>query len=706
MTTATPDLASSTRGAKATSNFRLDIEGLRAIAVVFVVIWHAGVPQLPGGFIGVDVFFVISGFLMTGILYRELTTSGRILFLDFFARRVKRLIPASALTVAVTLIAAWLILPASRVLEIAYDAIAATLYVVNWRLSEGSVDYFAQDQTASPLQHFWSLSVEEQFYILWPLLLGAVAVLVAWGLFSSRTGITSALLVIFVASLVWSVVYTGDNAGRAYFVTTTRLWELALGGLVAVALAHRSSFPKALSICLSWAGLVAVVASGLFLTTEMPFPGWIALLPTLGTAALIAFTPSAGRGGPLLVLSLRPMTWLGSISYSLYLWHWPVLIFGAAVLTSAAREITVMEGLVLAALSVLPAWLSLKYVENPVRRADWTNASHQNTFFMALVATALPLALAMSMATTIRVEEPIRQAQSLPAAFLSGPSSDNAAPVGAAMLQPDPATSPSGEVQDIVDSVYPRPSDASASLPPHQRDGCHTDIESDAFEVCEYGDAQSEFSIMIAGDSHAAQWVPALIDLSDEKGWRLVVATKSTCPLNMASIRLANVGDYAACARWNRSALSYIEGPDRPDVLLHTNSVYTTAVQGGTDAFVAGGVEVIERARNAGVSVVALRDTPRPSVNVAECVASNLDSLSACAFDREEALASSDQAQSVMVARTGIPTVDLTSWICPRELCAPVIGGILVWRDSNHLTNEYSRTLSEPLSTELDRVGV
>lgn len=705
MTTATPERVSSTGGAKATSKFRLDIEGLRAIAVVFVVVWHAGVPQLPGGFIGVDVFFVISGFLMTGILYRELTTSGRILFLDFFARRVKRLIPASALTIAVTLIAAWFVLPASRVLEIAYDGIAATLYVVNWRLADGAVDYFAQDQSASPLQHFWSLSVEEQFYILWPLLIGVVALLVAWGFCSAQTGTTAALAIIFLTSLAWSVFYTDGNAGRAYFVTTTRLWELALGGLVAVALAHRSAFPKAASAVLSWAGLAAVIASGLFFTTEMPFPGWIALLPTFGTAALIAFTPSAGGAGPLLILSVRPMTWIGSISYSLYLWHWPVIILGAAVITSATRELTVTEGLMLAALSVIPAWLSLKYVENPVRRAVWTNENQGNTFFMAFVATAIPLALAMAMATTIRAEEPIRQAQSKPAAFSTGSSLEVTEPIGAEQLQPDPATSPAGEVRDTAETIYPRPSDASASLPPHQRAGCHTDIESDAFQVCEYGDLDSEFSIMIAGDSHAAQWVSALIDLSEENDWKLLVATKSTCPLNTAAIRLANVGDYSACARWNQSALSYFDGPDRPDVLLHTNSVYTTTVQGGAEAFVAGGVEVIERARAAGVNVVALRDTPRPSVNVAECVAANLETLSACAFDRAGALASSDQAQAGMVAETGIPAIDLTGWMCPRESCAPVIGGILVWRDSNHITNEYSRTLSEPLSEELARIG-
>lgn len=690
--------------AKPTSKFRLDIEGLRAIAVVFVVIWHAGVPQLPGGFIGVDVFFVISGFLMTGILYRELLNSGRIHFLEFFARRVKRLIPASALTIAVTMVAAWVVLSASRVLEIAYDAIAAMLYVVNWRLADGSVDYFAQDQSASPLQHFWSLSVEEQFYIFWPLLLGAVAVLVAWGLCTPRVGITAALSLIFVSSLAWSFFYTESNAGRAYFVTTTRLWELALGGLVAVALVHRSSFPRVLAAVLSWLGLGAVLAAGLVFTTEMPFPGWIALVPTLGTAALIAFTPSAGTAGPGKILSLRSMTWLGSISYSLYLWHWPVIILGAAAITSSARQITVTEGLLLAAASVLPAWLSLKYVENPVRRSEWTNERQANTFFMALFATAVPLALAMTMAVSIRSIEPIRQAQSAPAAFSSSASEREADLVGAELLRPDPATSTAGEVRDAVDSIYPRPSDAAASLPPHQRAGCHTDIESDTFQVCAYGELDSDFSMMVAGDSHAAQWVSALTEVAKREGWRLEVATKSTCPLTAASISLANVGNYEACTRWNESAMSYLEGPDRPDVLVHTNSVYTTAVQGGEEAFIKGGIEVIERARAAGVKVVALRDTPRPSVNVAECVEANQSSLSACAFDRAGSLAASDQSQAMMVSATNISRIDLTDWICPRDSCAPVIGGILVWRDSNHLTNEYSRTLATPLAEEITRV--
>ena len=701
MSTATRELAVSTGGVKPTSKFRLDIEGLRAIAVVFVVVWHAGVTQLPGGFVGVDVFFVISGFLMTGILYRELGSSGRVQFGDFFARRVKRLLPASSLTLLVTLIAAWIVLPTSRVVQIAYDSIAAALYVVNWRLADGAVDYFAQDSETSPIQHFWSLSVEEQFYIFWPVMMGALGLLIAMGWITARKAVTGALTVIFVVSLGWSIYYTNVNPGAAYFVTTTRVWELALGGLVAVLLTHRDSFPKLAAAVGSWIGLVAVIASGLLLTTSMAFPGYIALLPTIGTALLIALTPSAGTSGPGAVLSLRPLTWLGSISYSLYLWHWPFIVIGAQLITQGAREATVTEGVCLAALSVLPAWLSLKYVEDPLRRGAWVNERRTHTFFMGLVVTGTVLAVSMYAAINLKITETIATAQASSSDIAQAATGrDSSRLVGAELLAPDPNQSVEGRVVDSVEAIYPRPAAAKNSHSRYVTAGCAASVESSELKLCDYGDMDSDFTVAILGDSHAGNWAPALISAADDAGWHLQVATKGACPLTTATI-IRDGADYTACSEWNARAFEYLTGPDKPDALVLTHSSYASLSRGGEASIVTAGVELVDTLTKSGVEVVVLQDTPFASFDIAECVESNQERLSRCAVNLNDATPVGARVLSVIATRTDTPVIDLTDWICPSQTCPAVIGGILVWKDNNHLTVEYSRTLAGPLGEAL-----
>lgn len=290
-----------TAPARATS-FRGDIEGLRALAVILVLAGHAGSQFVPAGFIGVDVFFVISGFLITGLLVAELDGTGRISLLGFYARRAKRLLPAAGLVLLVTLLLTYLFLPRVRYSNTAWDVVSSALYVMNWRLAEQSVDYMFVDQAPSVLQHYWSLSVEEQFYLFWPLLLLGLAVL--GGRRRLRRGVLMlGFAVVAVPSFAWSIHLTSTDSAPAYFVTTTRLWELALGGAVAIAggLLHRT--PRVLAVLLAWSGLAAVVASAFLLDATSAFPGYIALLPTGGTAAVIAFAVAARRAGPAGLLS-------------------------------------------------------------------------------------------------------------------------------------------------------------------------------------------------------------------------------------------------------------------------------------------------------------------------------------------------------------------------------------------------------------------
>ncbi|MEV6703587.1 acyltransferase, partial [Streptomyces sp. NPDC051453] len=338
---------------------RPDIQGLRALAVTLVVLGHAGVTRLSGGYVGVDVFFVISGFLITSSLLRELSATDRISIRAFYARRALRLLPASALVVLVTLAGSWLFLSKVRFAEYMSDAFASALYAVNFRLAATGTDYLAEGSPPSPFQHFWSLAVEEQFYLLWPLLL-----LLGRRLSRRRRALLATPLVaLCVVSFGLSVHVTGRSAPWAYFGSHTRAWELGAGALVALALLRPPRLPAGVAVAMTWAGLACVIAAALRFDADTPFPGTAAVVPVVGAALVIVGGTSPAWPGARRMLTARPVTWLGGVSYSWYLWHWPFLVIGPKALDRPAG--THLE-LALGAAALLPAWLTLRLVENPV----------------------------------------------------------------------------------------------------------------------------------------------------------------------------------------------------------------------------------------------------------------------------------------------------------------------------------------------------
>ncbi|MGB7449421.1 MAG: acyltransferase, partial [Ornithinimicrobium sp.] len=375
-----PDTASRT-GVVRPTGYRPDIEGMRAVAIGLVLWYHAGLPFLPGGFVGVDVFFVISGFLITGLLIKELELQGRISLPRFYARRAKRLLPATAVVLVATAALTWLTQPVVQWRAFGVDIVGAALYIVNWVLAGRAVDYLAEDVGVSPVQHFWSLAVEEQFYIVWPLLL----ILVGWWV-AKRPGarlrpvMLAGILVVIVPSFVWSVYQTGANPERAFFVTTTRLWELGVGAFVAIGSTVWTRVPRLVAIPLGWLGLGAVVLSGMMVSAETAWPGYAALLPTLGSAAVIVAGFTSGPAGPAGLLGLRPAVWVGGLSYSLYLWHWPLLISAEA----QWGELSAVQGLAVAVSSAVPAYLSYRFVENPLRFAKPLSRSHPLTLSLGM----------------------------------------------------------------------------------------------------------------------------------------------------------------------------------------------------------------------------------------------------------------------------------------------------------------------------------
>ncbi|MEV1328686.1 acyltransferase family protein [Micromonospora costi] len=681
--------------------FRVDIEGMRGIAVLLVLLGHAGVPHLPGGFIGVDVFFVISGFLITGLLLEELDQGGRLSLRDFYARRAKRLLPAAATVLVATLLLAYFILPRTRWSATAWDIVASACYAMNWRMAAQSVDYVAVNAAPSIAQHFWSLAVEEQFYLVWPLLLIVLGGLARrWGRGGAGLYLFG-LALIAVPSFAWALRISPTDPS-AYYVTTTRMWELALGGAVAVAATWLSRTPRPVATPLAWIGLAAVGISAVLIDTEAGFPGLSALGPTLGTAAMIAFGPAAGRTGPALLLSRRPLRDIGALSYSLYLWHWPLLIAAQAQL----GDLSVGTALVVVGASAIPAALTYHFIENPVRRSQKLAGQP----FAALRVGAFCTAAAALAGLALYLATPSTAGSTTPSVIMGQVPGASAAaaparPPGAAALGSSPRTSQAGVPVDRVDSITPDPLTAFRDAPLLQHQNCHVELVSATPKPCVYGKQDAPTTIALVGDSHADHWVPAVREAAEANGWRLVVHTKSGCPFLTAEIRLDG-RPYSSCTQWNRAVRAALVGPDRPDILITTHSEYPIMGVPAQDVRSAMARELRKTWSGMvadGVPVVVLRDTPLHLKNIPECVSENLKHLTKCAMPRANALLlGGGPAQEEAAADLdGVRLIDLNDWICPADRCAPVIGGVLVWRDANHLTATYAATLAPRLSAAL-----
>ncbi|MGH3292519.1 MAG: acyltransferase family protein [Trebonia sp.] len=703
MTTVVPEVtgaSDSTLKPGGNQGFRPDIQGLRAIAVTMVVIYHLYPSALPGGFAGVDVFFVISGYLITGHLWRGYAQTGRVGLADFWGRRARRLIPAAALVLTVTWIASRIIEPATQLANTAQQVLASALYYQNWQLSSDAVNYFKSGDAATPVQHFWSLSVEEQFYLVWPLLFLLAAFLTA--MFATRrTGpvlgdtvraarrtraraaavivLTAALV---VASLAYSIHETNANAPAAYFMTTTRMWELGTGGLLALAPA-RLTRALACQGWLGWSGLVAVIASAFLLTGSMAFPGAIALLPVLGAVALIAGGSAEGRSGPSRLMSARLMVFIGGISYSLYLWHYPLI----NLYTSwRGRGPGPLSGPVILVASVLLAWLTKTFVEDKVRLAPFI-ARHKWRSLAVALAAVVPLALAAVYITG----EP-------------GPWNGTLGPnyPGAAAL--------TGAVSNVpVAPILKPPDPISQTL--DQTGGCLNDFGASTPTECVFGDtANPVLTVALVGDSAAGEWFDALNAIAVHRHWKLVTELHSSCPWSSTLVLNWNgIGELTACQTWGEAVLHDLITTIRPNVVITTDypSLLSTpdhpvnASPAAMAQIGAGMAQYWTQLEAAGISVTPIKETPDLVEDVPTCVDEHPTDLAQCDVPASAAvLRDSPVTDAAKLMNGKVTVVNANSLICGPKICAPVVGNVLVYGDRHHLTGPYSKSTApflEPL---------
>ncbi|MFY1698671.1 acyltransferase family protein [Solwaraspora sp. WMMA2101] len=692
-----------------TGGFRRDIEGMRAVAVALVVAYHAKVPLFGGGYVGVDVFYVISGFVVTTVLLREFANTGSVSILGFYARRARRLLPAAMVVLVATLIASWWWLPL-QLQWIATQAVASVAYCVNFLLARNSVDYLDSMRRESPLEHYWSLAVEEQFYLCWPLLL---IVLLLWArrrraagpMAGGHAGLPVVLGVVGTlagASFMLGVWLTAHSPGYAYFGSPARAWELLAGALLALGLPTVARIPARLAAGLTWVGLAAVVAAALLFDGATRFPGYAALLPVAGTALVIAAGSVPHTGGAVGLLGRTPLQWTGRLSYSWYLWHWPFLVIGAALLGGTAIP---WQNLALVAGALLAAVVTYRLVEDPLRRARVLAVRPWRTIGLAAVASAAAVAVAVS-AVLVR-----------PTVAGTGAPVDTAAVLSASTdVERDlrRLVAASVAAPAVPANLTPPLPQVTADIPTVFQDGCVvlkiTDTGTD--HPCGYGDPTAAHTVVLFGDSHAGSWFPALRELVTARGWRLIVMVKGFCSAASVRFRLDSVNrPYDECVQWRDRALDRIREL-RPAMVVTSSTNYTFGDPVGVfterdQVWADGWAGTVAELRSHGSQVVFIGDVPWLPPTVVDCLAVHLDDARTChgAVDDVVLEPRRRQLTADAVAGHGVLVVDPTPWFCTTTVCPALVGNVVTLRDGNHISATYSRLLWRVLDERIGRLG-
>jgi peptidoglycan/LPS O-acetylase OafA/YrhL len=681
--------------------FRPDVEGLRAVAVLAVVLYHAGLPGASGGYIGVDVFFVISGFVITGLLLRERSSSGRTSILAFYGRRCRRIIPAATLVIVVSVVFSYVLLGVGPGQQAASDGRWASVFLANFHFISTGTNYLNATQLPSPLQNFWSLAVEEQFYVVYPTLFLLIASLRTR--FSLRARLAVALSVVIAASYSLSVLQTSSNPVVAYFSPFTRAWELALGALVAVSTQWLLKLPAKVAALATWSGLGAIVISALVFTSKTNYPGSLVAIPVVGTAFLIGGGVRAPRFGVEMLIGLRPFRWLGRLSYSLYLWHWPVLALAAQSVGRASLSVPTNTGLVV--LSLALAFLSYVAVENPIRHARFVTRRR-----LASVGLGVTMIAATLAAITLSSGVAIGSGNVVGQATESGSSLALPEGSGASLAMVLRSVAASEKVRNLLATLDPPLSEAlntgtSDIGLPSAKTGCWPALTQSRVPTCVFGDPRGTRTMVLYGDSHAAMWFQTLDDIAIRAHWRLVVLTKGACPAaplsTVSTVPLGRGGDWVACDKWHRYAIARVNRID-PDLLIVSQLFYYPKPSGSrySPAEWEKAMKQLLRRVKATAKIVIGNNPLSPNLSPL-CLSQHAHDVQACTvlLSRTEEFRFNDVERRAAVAE-GAHFIDVLPWFCTRT-CSSVIGNYEVYVDNNHVSVNYSLFLRGVLANAL-----
>ena len=669
------------------------------------------VPLVSGGFIGVDVFFVVSGFLITRLILGELAASGSISLRNFWGRRARRLLPASTLTVIVTVMFAQQMLPPLSMRSLATDAIAAGTFTTNFVFANRLGDYFGAQlgsSNPSPLLHYWSLAVEEQFYLCWPPLL----VLLTRRPQQYRRLVLATIVALGMASLAVCVWLTSRHPSRAFFLLPSRMGELLAGAGLAVVGSGVSTIPARWRATLGWLGMLGIAGACIGFDDTIPWPGFAVLLPVAATMAVIVSAASATiPWAPATVLAVPPLQWIGRHSYALYLWHWPALVLAEA----EWGPLSWPQRFAAIAVAVGASALSVRLVEDPVRHSRFFSAVSWRSLYLGLAMCVLAVGIGVDLrSNTVRLDGGVEAAApelasptSVTPAGIAAPAAptSTAAPTSVAaesttapvatLAVPDP---PAGQLAQLVSSTQQalRQASAAAPVPSNLRpslgsardrsapyeDGCVNIGANSQLQPCEYGTPGGGRTILLYGDSHAVQWFEPLEQIALRRGWRLVVLAKGGCPV--AEVDVPTPVLHFTCPPYRDRAIAWIDR-NEPDLVVVGNSYTQYPADAGE--WVDGTEATIERLAEVSSNIVLIGDNPASTQDPPDCLSEHLDDASECATARADAILPERMSAEVAAARNhGVTFVDTTDWFCTDDTCPVVLGNLLVMRDETHIT--------------------
>lgn len=659
--------------------FRPDVQGLRAVAVVLVVLFHAGVSGVSGGYVGVDVFFVISGFVITGVLLRERSFMGSTSILTFYARRCRRILPAATLTIVITIALSFAFLGELSGYRTAIDARWAAVFLVNFHFAAEGTNYLASQQLPSPLQNFWSLSVEEQFYLVYPTLFLVLASLRTR--VSSTTRLVFALGIVIVVSFGLSVAQTASNPTVAFFSPFTRAWELALGGLVAVGTKWLLRIPSNAAAAMTWLGLGAIMVAAFTFNSLTAYPGSLVAIPVVGTALIISGGVAAPRHGAESLLRLRPFGWLGDLSYSLYLWHWPIFIIAAE--SQGKVSLSFIHNLPWLGLALVAAVISYALVENPIRHASLLSRSRRSSIALGVIL----IAITVTIATIVLRGSLTASGSSSRDRVTPGTAQEVAALVRA-----------STQINMLPSNLTPSVKEGAIDYgwPPRRCSlGASAETES---STCVFGDPFGDHTMVLYGDSHALMWFEAMDNIAIRAHWRLYIMGHDYCMANEyppASFTSRGLIP-EVCSRWQRFAYHRIRKID-PALIVITQEHdpgFTTA------QWQRGMKETLDAVKQPNTKLIVLGNIPIVNVSPPDCLAEHPDAVQTCSGSPSSGQAFNRAEQRAVTAEGG-RYISVTPWFCSQR-CSAVVGHYQVYTDELHVTGTYSVFLQDVLARKLE----
>ncbi|WP_417554586.1 acyltransferase family protein [Microbacterium sp.] len=668
------------------SGLRLDIQGIRALAVALVVAFHLNPAALPGGYIGVDVFFVVSGFLITAHLMREIERTGTVNLFSFWARRIRRLIPAALLVLTASAIAVVAFLPRAVLQQNMSEIAYATGYILNWNLAANSVDYLNSHNTPSIVQHYWSLSVEEQFYLVWPLLILVGIILLRRILrLSPRAAVIAILVAIFFGSLTFSAFETVRSQPSAYFITTTRAWEFAAGGIVSLLPVTAKIAPA--RRLLSWGCLLVVIACALRFNSTTTFPGWIATVPVAATAFLLWSGEDGSTWSPQFLTYAGPIQLVGDLSYAIYLWHWPLIV---VFLSLEGRHPGWKWSAALVVIVVALSWLTKRFVEDPIRHHRRLAQHQRRTFSLAATAMVVVLTASLLPAHLARIADE-QFTRSIEAALANTEGCFGAYAILNSCSNPyawTPTVNPAATAADTY-----------ASTGPSSTNRCVQGNVKRRLEVtCVLSaPANPDKKVVVVGDSHVDTYAAPLQEIARAHSWQLRTTRRAGC--SSFAETSSTAGD-PECAPWGSRQYDSILKSDTDLVIIAIRSMLY-----GEQSDRALADQRIKQLIASGKQVVILRTVPGmparwPVYGTAqkapECVEANHHN-DPCSWSPPK-----DPDWLVQTARmNGIPALDTWQLLCADGACHTVIGGTIVYSDDNHMATSFALTLRPWLEAQL-----